>query len=115
MTKTTKEEIIDMSRYIESEEIVEQCVGCSKVFDYVPAGGMVASQKCRAYIKPSVKWEQKPVAVSPVLVRSKEHPKGILQDLPVTEFRCPLADHLSVAAVAKTKVNPLKASKRGGR
>ena len=109
----TKEEAIDMSRYTMSEEIVDECIGCSRVFDYTPEGGMITSQKCRAYIRPAMWWEKKPVATVPTLVRSQTNPKGVLQNLPVVDFRCPLADHVSAKAVAAAaKVNPLKASKR---
>jgi hypothetical protein len=113
MNKVSKEEIIDMTRYVESEEIHEKCVGCSKVFDYVPTEGMIASQKCRAYIRPSMWWEEKPVALVPALVRSKTNPKGVMGTLPVKRFICPLANHVKISEdTGKVFVNPLKASKR---
>jgi len=109
-----KTQEIDMAKYAESEEIHEKCIGCAKVFDYTPGEGMITSQKCLTYSRPTRWWNERSITTAPVLVKSKEHPKGILKDLPVVEFRCPVATHLKAKAAAeKAKVNPLKASKRG--
>jgi len=111
-----KEETIDMSRYALSEEIHEKCVGCDRVFDYTPGEGMIVSQKCLAYIRPAMWWEEKPVALAPTLVRSQANPKGVLQDLPVKEFKCPLASHVQSAAQVsgeKKRVGQQKQKKKG--
>jgi hypothetical protein len=111
-----KEEIIEMSRYVEAEEIHPKCEGCDRVFDWSGVEGTIVIQKCRVYLRPSKWWEEKPVATKKVLVHSKEHPKGIMEELPVMDFRCPMATHVAAQPTAsQPKVNPLKASKRGRR
>jgi len=106
--------LIDMAKYADSEEIHEMCAGCAKAFDWHGDQGTIVVKKCLTYVRPAMWWNKRSIATAPVLVKSKEHPKGILKDLPVTEFHCPVATHLSAKAAAeKAKVNPLKASKRG--
>ena len=52
--------------------------------------GMIAEHYCTAYLKPDLWWRP--------------------------EFHCPLASHYKPGLVVKKgKINPLKASKRGGR
>ena len=88
-----KEEIIEMSRYALSETTVPECVGCDHVFDYTGPESMIVEEKCRVFIKPAVKWEQKPVAMIETLVRTRENPRGVKQMLPAKEFRCSMATH----------------------
>ena len=107
--------VIDMAKYADSEEIHEKCVGCAKVFDYTPGEGMITSQKCLTYIRPAMWWEEKPVATKKVLVKDRENPKGVLRDLPVKEFCCPVATHFSASAQEdKTKVRVGQQKQRRG-
>ena len=89
----SKEEIAKMGRYLLSEPIVPECKGCEHVFDYVGPEAEIVVEKCDAYVKPSVKWEQKPVAMVETLVRTRENPRGVKQMLPAKVFRCPMATH----------------------
>jgi len=109
----TKEEIIDMSRYIEAETIDPKCEGCEKVFDYTAPESTIVEQKCRIYPRPSAWWRERSVATKQVLVRDKANPKGIIQELPAISIRCPAATHIEPEPTAnEPKINPLKASKR---
>ncbi len=108
-----KEDTIDMAKYVDNEPIHEECNGCAKAFDYVTPDGVFTERRCLTYIRPAMWWNKRSIATAPVLVKDKANPKGILKDLPVVEFRCPVATHVSVKAAAeKAKINPLKASKR---
>jgi len=93
--------VIDMAKYNNSEKIHDCCAGCAKVFDHVLRGEGTVTQKCLTYIRPAMWWEKKPVATKPTLVKSQANPKGIMQDLPVKEFRCPVATHVAAAADSK--------------
>lgn len=111
-----EETTIDMAKYADSEEIHEKCIGCAKVFDYTPAGGMITSQKCLTYIRPAMWWEEKSVATKKELVKDKDHPKGILVDVPVVNRICPVANHVEVEKTVKgPKLNPIKAAKRASK
>lgn len=111
-----KEATIDMAKYNDSAPIHQECVGCAKVFDHIlttPNGENIETPKCLTYTRPAMWWNKRSIATAPVLVKDKANPKGILKDLPVVEFRCPVATHVSAKTVAeKAKINPLKASKR---
>jgi len=112
----TKENIIDMSRYHLSEPIVPECEGCAHVFDYTGPESMIVEEKCDVYIKPSVKWEKKPVAMVETLVRTRENPRGVKQALPAKVFRCPMATHYKSAETISAEVKRAgqqKQKKRG--
>lgn len=122
MIEKTKEEAINMSRYVDSEFIHERCIGCDKVFDYVASGnnefgaGSVTGQKCRTYIRPAMWWEEMPVATRKELVKDKYNSQGVLMDVPVIDRVCPVATHVEVKKTVKgNKLNPIKASKRANK
>jgi len=111
----TKQEIIEMSRYVLSETIVPECVGCEHVFDYTGPESMIAEEKCLVYIKPAAKWEQKPVAMVETLVRTRENPRGVKQMLPAKVFRCPMATHFKseeVMAAEKVRAGQQKQKRK---
>lgn len=101
-----KEEIIEMSRYVNAEPVHEKCLegdGCDRVFDWHGDEGTIVIQKCRVYPNPAMWWKQKPVATKEVLVRDKDHPKGIMKEFPVQSFRCPMATHVEAEATASSE------------
>lgn len=126
MVEKTKE-VIDMTRYVKSEPIHEKCVGCKKVFDFhytqeVEGEDGKAVEKeftqptCKVYIRPAMWWEEKSVATRKKLVVDRDNPRGILVDVPIINQVCPVATHVKVEETATgIKLNPIKASKRGGK
>ena len=108
-----KEAVIDMAKYVNSHEVHEKCAGCDKVFDWAGNEGTVVVQKCSVYIKPSVWWEDKPVAIRKKLITSKTNPKGIWTEVPAVIRMCPMATHIRAEeTVEGVKLNPIKAAKR---
>ena len=89
--KEEKAAVIDMTKYVDSEPVVEKCSGCERVFDFpLPGPDPTAIEfRCLAYYKPAAKWKN---------------------------GNCALASHVSAAAeTKKAKINPIKASKRARR
>lgn len=127
MIEKAKKEVVDMSRYIKSETIHEKCTGCEKVFNYIAikkianesgelADVELITPKCKVYIRPAVWWEEMPVATRKELVKDRDHPQGILVDVPVIDRVCPVATHVEIKKTAKgNKLNPIKASKRANK
>ena len=87
--------VIDMGKYTDSGPIVDQCIGCNKTFEFVRTG-MVTAVKCLAYANPSAKWNDAPVAMEEVIIKSKKQPKGAAEMLPVVDTGCPLATHVTL-------------------
>ena len=85
--------------------IHEKCVGCNHVEE--------ASGLCNCYINPSEKWRERSVATEEVVIN---HKTLETEERPARVFFCPLATHIKAdKSSAKSKINPLKASKRGNR
>jgi len=87
---------IDMGKYVNSDPIVDQCIGCNKTFEHECPDGVVFTTKCLAYANPKAKWNDAPVLMEEVLIKSKKHPKGLLEMLPVVDTSCPLATHVTL-------------------
>lgn len=92
---------IDMSKYVEAEEIHEKCDGCDHVFDFVPEQGTIVSRKCEVYEFPARKWE-----TSGNIAKDKNGD-------PVVTLYCPMATHIEAQLPElDQKINPIKYSKR---
>jgi len=97
---------IDMTRYINSEEIHEKCTGCDRVFDFTPVEGMITSRKCLAYVNPASKWPGKEkYAMMTATVRETGGKKGntlVEKEIPILEKICPLASHVTLSDIVNT-------------
>lgn len=97
--KKRQEPIIDMSRYVDSEPIVDDCEGCEKVFDWHGDEGTIVVQKCLAYPIPAAKWPRKGEKVVTDIFTIRERDEtgkaiGLKEvELPVIIKRCQLATH----------------------
>lgn len=97
---------IDMSRYDDSKEIVEECFGCDKIFTHlkVVEGGeegtvTIETKKCRTYQTPATKWPRKNAAYVMRAVAVRESGANgkvavVEKDIPVVDHRCPKASHI---------------------
>jgi len=99
-----KEVPVDMTEYTESLPVVEQCLGCDKVFDFIHQGtdDEAPEKRCRAYYNPAAKWpsEGQEFAVHTVMVRSREGLKP--KEVPILDKYCPLASHYTAIEVVNT-------------
>jgi len=97
--KTTEAaKTIDMTLYVNSDPVVEQCKGCDKVFDFVWQNA-VKAEKCLTYFNPASKWpkEGDKFAMMTATVREIDD-KGkadlVEREIPIIEKFCPVASHL---------------------
>lgn len=107
---TMKEEVIDMSRYVEAEPVVERCAGCKHVFDYIQVndeGTIVEeAEKCRVYLRPEVKWPRKGEKFAMMLAKvrdidDKGKPFTEEREVPIFPKSCPMATHYTPQIVLK--------------
>ena len=124
MSEKAKEEVIDVERYAKSEAIHEKCIGCEKVFVYTEyvedENGvetiLLKENRCKVYPRPAMWWEEQSVATRKELVKDRDYPQGLLVDVPVIDRVCPVATHVEIKKTVRgNKLNPIKASKRGGK
>jgi molybdopterin converting factor small subunit len=101
-----KEEVIDMSRYVEAEPVVERCAGCKHVFDFTPTEGMIVDQRCRVYLRPEVKWPREGDKF--VMMRAKVRdiddkgkPFTEEREVPIFPKSCPMATHYTPPVVLR--------------
>ena len=98
-----KGEAIDMKKYIDSKPVVEQCAGCTKIFDFVWQVDTVTmmAKKCLAYINPKAKWGTAPAVMKEVTARIKGD--FVTEMLPVIDTGCPLATHTEARTATDTQ------------
>ena len=96
-----KEVPVDMTEYTESLPVVEQCLGCNKVFDFVTADA-APEKRCRAYYNPAAKWprEGQEFAMHTVMVKTREGLKP--KEVPVLPKYCGLASHYTTIEIVNT-------------
>lgn len=100
----------DMAKYTDSLPIVDQCIGCNKVFDFIYQGTEDAApeKRCLAYYNPAAKWpyEGQKFAMHTVMVRKRNaqgHPESLSpEEVPIVQKYCGLASHYQVSEIVKT-------------
>ena len=102
-------ETVDMSRYVDSDPIVEQCKGCNKVFSFEWQADLVTleAKKCLTYPNPASKWagEGEKFAMMTATIRDiddKGKPALIEKEIPVIEKICPVASHVKLREIVNT-------------
>ena len=122
LEENTTAATVNMSKYADSKEIDDRCVGCNKIFDWIGNEGIVTIEKCLAYSDPSSKWPDDKVGFATheatVLARDAAGKPIKLeqQEIPVIEKMCPLASHVKPAEIVedsgKTRAGQQKQKKR---
>lgn len=109
----TEDFIKTMASYVDSKQVVDQCHGCNKVFDFVHTeenedGEPIQTElRCVAYCNPAAKWPAKDQKFATAMfkvreVDSKGKAEMVERELPILEKYCPLASHYTVQTRIKT-------------